>query len=375
MGMLTTPQGADFVVHRLRQGRPRRNDQHGQSRFYTKEVPQRRARGGHRPRAGRVARHGLQVREDGGPLTGATQGEEEEALEDGQVGAARGPVAHRRLQGEQEAEAHGAPGLAPARRRVRRRRLRADRQALREGGEASPRGRPGLLPRPRLARGGRAGRLRPRGVRREGHEARDALLRRELPLLQRGARPGVPRRERGVRVPGPQERLRVRRRRPHQGRLRQRDRGRPPRVRQGPHHQALRGLQRPLRVRVPVLQPLLRTREGVRGEQGRDAEEEPLRPGPAGVGRRRVQRETAGEVARHVAQGALQEGAAELELFEDDLAAMLALRLARSSASSTGGRAPTRRARSASTAGTGTRRRPSAPGGRWSSGSGRRGSR
>lgn len=110
MGMLTTPQGADFVVHRLRQGRPRRNDQHGQSRFYTKEVPQRRARGGHCPRAGRVARHGLQVREDGGPLTGATQGEEEEALEDGQVGAARGPVAHRRFQGEQEAEAHGAPG-------------------------------------------------------------------------------------------------------------------------------------------------------------------------------------------------------------------------------------------------------------------------
>ena len=212
--------------------------------------------------------------------------------------------------GRTGSRAHGAPGLAPARRRVRRRRLRADRQALREGGEASPRGRPGLLPRPRLARGGRAGRLRPRGVRREGHEARDALLRRELPLLQRGARPGVPRRERGVRVPGPQERLRVRRRRPHQGRLRQRDRGRPPRVRQGPHHQALRGLQRPLRVRVPVLQPLLRTREGVRGEQGRDAEEEPLRPGPAGVGRRRVQRETAGEVARHVAQGALQEGAA-----------------------------------------------------------------
>ena len=72
----------------------------------------------------------------------------------------------------------------------------------------------------------------------------------------------------------------------------------------------------------------------------------------------------------------LQEGRPELELFEDDLAAMLALpgspvRVRQY----TGGRAPTRRARSASTAGTGTRRRPSAPGGRWSSGSGRRGSR
>ena len=71
-----------------------------------------------------------------------------------------------------------------------------------------------------------------------------------------------------------------------------------------------------------------------------------------------------------------RKGRPELELFEDDLAAMLALPARpQTSASSTGGRAPTRRARSASTAGTGTRRRPSAPGGRWSSGSGRRGSR
>ena len=74
MGMLTTPQGADFVV---------------------KEVPRGRARGGHRPRGGRVARHGLQVREDGGPLAGSSQGEEAEALEDGQVGPARRPVASR----------------------------------------------------------------------------------------------------------------------------------------------------------------------------------------------------------------------------------------------------------------------------------------
>ena len=106
-------------------------------------------------------------------------------------------VAHRRLQGEQEAEAISH--------RVWRRLVdecgadvpsRPVRRCVREA-SARLGVCPGLLPRPRLARGGRAGRLRPRGVRREGHEARDAPLRRELPHSNVGSPRRSPARTRG----------------------------------------------------------------------------------------------------------------------------------------------------------------------------------
>ena len=158
---------------------------------------------------------------------------------------------------------HGAPGLAPARRRVRRRRLRADRQALREGGEAFGLGAARLLPStstgpPGSRRSTSATRRSSRGTR------RDALLRRELPYSNVGL-PRCSRRERGVqsRASGTSSEF-VGGVSPGQS-LRQRDRGRPPRVRQGPHH----------RLSIPAApttgsstgsRTLLRTREGVRGE-------------------------------------------------------------------------------------------------------------
>ena len=142
----------------------------------------------------------------------------------------------------------------------------------------------------------------------------------------------------------------------------------------GLHHQALPSSQRPLGFEYQFCNSYPGHEKGVRGEQRSDAEEEPLRPGPAGVdvdgttrdcwrGRATSRRSTTGR------------GGRAQKLFEDDLAAMLALpahpfecveyRRARADKK---GQSP------ASMAGTGTRRRPSAPGGRWSSGSGRRGS-
>ena len=103
----------------------------------------------------------------------------------------------RRLQGEQEAERTRRTGSAPARRRVRRRRLRADRQALVREAARPSRGGLGRFLDLDWPGGGRAGRLRPRGVRREGSTRRDALLRRELPASNVGS-PRCSRRERGA---------------------------------------------------------------------------------------------------------------------------------------------------------------------------------
>ena len=374
MGMLTTPQrGRLCRASVCDKGWPRRNDQHGQSRFYTKEKYRRGepVAAIATQRAGGVSCDTVsQVREDGGPLTGATQGEGRPSKMDRWA-----PLVDQWLTDDFRRTGsrarHGAPGLAPARRRVQRRRLEQTvRRYVRERG-FSLGGSPGCFldldwPAGVACRSTSATAFVVRGT------GRDALLRRELPLLQRGLA-GVPRRERGVRVPGFSRNVfefvggvptRVVFDNATGVGRRVCDRVTPP---------SSSTCQRPLRVQYRFCNPYS-GHEKVRGEQGRDAEETSSSRS-RGVGRRRVQRETAGEVARHVAQGALQEGAARARVFEGRPRGDAGAPARPFGASSTGGRAPTRRARSASTAGTGTRRRPSAPGGRWSSGSGRRGSR
>ena len=71
-------------------------------------------------------------------------------------------------------------------------------------------------------------------------------------------------------------------------------------------------------------QPLLGEREGLRGEQGRDAQAQPLRPGPAGLGREGLQRAAARDVpgALRTASRTTARGASESELFGDDRAAL-----------------------------------------------------
>ena len=92
---------------------------------------------------------------------------------------------------------------AARRREVRRRRLEADRQALREEERASALEGSRLLPRPRLARAGSRRSTSAHAAFVVRARARDALLRRRLPLLNVGLAQVFPRRERGVRVPDP----------------------------------------------------------------------------------------------------------------------------------------------------------------------------
>ena len=167
---------------------------------YTKEVPQRRARGGHRPRAGRVARHGLQVR---GWRTShqATQGEEGPRRWTG--GRRSWTSGSQTTSGRTEEAGHTAH-------RVWRQQLvdecgadvfRADRQARYVEAGFMLGGAARLLPRPRLARGVAQVDFGHAAFVVLGHGREMPFFVASFPLLQRGARPGVPRRERGVRVP------------------------------------------------------------------------------------------------------------------------------------------------------------------------------
>ena len=155
-------------------------------------------------------------------------------------------------------------------------------------------GRP--VPRPGLGAGTGPSRLRRGGLLRVRRPHAAELLRARIPLLQRRARPGVPGRERRVRVPGPEADIRARRRRSRQDRLRQRHRHRPRGLRRGSHHRAARQVRGPLRLRVLILQPEFRPREGLRGERGGVHQAQPAGPHAAAHQRRGVQQEPAGKV-------------------------------------------------------------------------------
>ena len=191
---------------------------------------------------------------------------------------------------------------APAR-RIRRRVLRIDRPALRPRPQGPEEGRFRIVPRPRLAARRGAGRFRRGGFLRHGGEAEAELLRAVVPLFERRARPSVSIRERRMRVPGPQAGVRIHRRGPIPHRVRQRHRRRAQGLRR---HQDRRDLRGPLRLRIRLLQPEFRPREGQRGEEGVLHQAEPLCSRAKAVPRRIVQREAPGPMPRAV-QGALPE--------------------------------------------------------------------
>lgn len=196
--------------------------------------------------------------------------------------------------------------MATPSRRARRRALRIDRPALRPRPQGAEEGRFRVVPRPRLAARRGAGRFRGGGSLRHGNEAAAEFLRALVPLFERRVRPGVPVRELRMRVPSPQAGVRIHRRGPIPHRVRQRHRRRAQGLRRRQDRRDLRGLRRPLRLRIRLLQPEFRPREGQRGEEGVLHQAEPLRSRAKAVPRRIVQREAPGPMPR-ARQGALQE--------------------------------------------------------------------
>ena len=125
-----------------------------------------------------------------------------------------------------------------------------DRAQLRQAHQARARREPRAVPRPRLGAGRRAGGLRRGRLLRRRRAHAHELLRHDVPLFERGHRPGVPRRERRVRVPGAAQHIRARGGRAQAHPVRQRCRRGPPRRRRRLHHRDVLGLRRPLRVRL-----------------------------------------------------------------------------------------------------------------------------
>ena len=211
-----------------------------------------------------------------------------------------------------QAAPHRTPHMGAAHRGGARRDIRGARPPVRRDDPQGARhGVRPAVPRPRLGARHRPGRLRRGGLLRDGRAQAPRLLRPVLPLLQRRRRAGLRLGERRVRLPGPEEHIRVRLRRPHPHRLRQRHRRRAPRLRKGQHHRDLLGLRRPLRIRLPLLQPRLGAREVQRRAQGGLHTRQPVRAPAARHLPRVLQRPPHGPV--HGAQrgeGPLEEGRA-----------------------------------------------------------------
>lgn len=183
--------------------------------------------------------------------------------------------------------------------------LRGHRAQVRPQQAARDEVRARRVPRPRLSPRHGAGGLRRGRLPREGHQGGHELLRAELPVLQRRSRAGLPGRERRVRVPGPAQHIRAPVGGAHVHRLRQRGQRRQAGMRRRAHHRALRGLRRPLRLRLQLLQPRLRKREGQRGEQGRGAQALPPRADLHVRQRRQLQLAHPGRGARALEEGTL----------------------------------------------------------------------
>lgn len=149
----------------------------------------------------------------------------------------------------------------------------------------------GRVPRARVGAGHGAGRLRELPGDGRGTHGRPEAPGGDAAALQRPLlrRPAV-REGRGL-LPGPEGGLRADRARAAPARARQRHRGRQDGVRQGHGVEALLPVPGALPLREPLLQPLLREREGVGGERRGLPAPQPPRPGPRGGLAGRAQRE------------------------------------------------------------------------------------
>lgn len=194
--------------------------------------------------------------------------------------------------------------------RVRRRCQREHRLPLRRAAAQAEQDLVRAVPRPGMGARPGAGGFRGGRFLRDGSPHPLELLRAHVPLFQRRPRPGVPRRERRVRLPGSQADIRVRRRGARAHRVRQRDGGRAQGMRRRPHDRPVRKVLRALRLRLFVLQPGFRAREGQRGEQGGLHQAQPHGPRVPHHQRHVVQQEPARQVHGAVRQGALGEGRA-----------------------------------------------------------------
>ena len=234
-------------------------------------------------------------------------------------------AARRRRARTAQAAPYRQAHTAAARRGMRPERLGGRGGAVREGvARATPHAaRP--APRPRLGPGRGAGRLRGGGLLPARHAHAPGLLRRHVPVFQRGPGAAVSRRERGVRVRGVQARDRARRRRAVEDRARQRGgRGQARRGR-GARHRAVPRLRSPLRLLVLLLQFAAGQREGRRGEQGRHDTPPAVRSRSAGRRRGRLQRAAAGPLHGALRQAAPAEGRAGARLFVEDRVALSGL--------------------------------------------------
>ena len=234
--------------------------------------------------------HRLEVRQEGRLLTRAPGRARSRQTDDAAPRPHRRVLARGRPRRPEEAEAHRQEGVRPPPGRGGVQGLAVHRREVRPGvARGAPRRGRGL-PRARVARGRRPGRLR-RVLRRHRRLPREAPRpRRLVPALERplrgphegaalgervlGARRGLPRDGAGARGARPRQRDRVR---AQGGRGRARE----------------RAVLRPagaLRLLGDVLQPLRRPREGVRRERGGVPQEEPDGARPGGPDARRAQR-------------------------------------------------------------------------------------